>query len=148
MSILRSEVVVALNDVIMACREAAIHHETAADACSVEKLQRALEALSRDRRAAFDELSEKVNDLGDAPNAPAHEKELLDSAVTRVKAALSTDEIIALLDGCESKESRIAEAARVTIRHTDDASLRSRLEELRDDATSRIPALRQEFDES
>lgn len=42
MSVLRSEIVIALNDVVSACREAASQHQTAADACGDEALRRRL----------------------------------------------------------------------------------------------------------
>jgi len=145
MSMLRSEIVIALNDVVVACREAASQHQTAAAACGDEALRAALEELSRDRSAAIDEISQKVQDLGDVPNAPPHEKELFETAVTRVKAALSDDELAALLEDCESKELRVAEAAAAAVRHADDGDLRARLERLGDDAESRIPALRRRF---
>jgi uncharacterized protein (TIGR02284 family) len=142
MSVLRSEIVIALNDVVSACREAASQHQTAADACGDEALRGALAALSRERSAAIDEISQKVQELGDVPNAPPHEKELFESAVTRVKAALSDDELTALLDDCQAKELRVAEAAAAAVAHAGDDALRTRLERLGDDAKTRIPALR------
>lgn len=142
MSVLRSEIVIALNDLVSACREAASQHRTAADACGDEALRAALADLSRERSAAIDDISRKVQELGDVPNAPPHEKELFEAAVTRVKAALSEDELTALLEDCEAKELRVAETATTAAAHAGDKALRARLERLGDDAKSRIAALR------
>jgi len=145
MSILRSESIVALNDVIIACREAATQHWTSAEIADNRELEDALRQLSRDRGAAFEDLAREVVDSGDVPNAPAHEKELLSSAVTHVKAALSEDEVARLLDDSDAKEARVVETVRAALGHVEDASLRARLRDLENDAGSRIGELRQRF---
>lgn len=142
MSILRSDFLVSLNDLIVACREAATQHWTAADVCGDEDLEQAFRRLSRDRNAAYEELAGKVADLGDVPNAPAHEKELLSSVVTRVKAALSEDEVSRLFDDCQEKEARIVELAGAVLEFADNEALQARLKELRADAADRIDVLR------
>lgn len=148
MSILRSDFLVSLNDLIVACREAAIQHWTAADICGDKGLEQEFRRLSQDRNAAFEELASKVTDLGDVPNAPAHEKELLSSVATRVKAALSEDEMSRLFDDCQAKEAQIIESADAVLQFADDESLQARVRELRDDADQRINELRQRYSSS
>ena len=145
MNILRNEVEVTLNDLAIACREAAIHHRTAAEIAGEGELRRALDRLSRSRAREHEEILEILKNLGDTPNAPAHEKEFLDSAVARFKAAISKDERAALLADCQSKEDRIGESARAALRHAEDDALRSRLAKLEENARTSVPALQKKF---
>lgn len=142
MDIIRSSLLVALNDLIIACREAASRHRTAAEAVDNRDLEHELRRLADARTALADDLAEIVKKKGDIPNAPPDERELLETVAARVKAALGTDETARLLDGCQAKEDRVAEAAEAALGENLDAPLRRRLNALRDDAHSRIALLR------
>jgi hypothetical protein len=52
------------------------------------------------------------------------------------------DEAAPLLDDSQAKEARVAEAAEAALAHTEDAGLRSWLEDLRHDASTRVAELR------
>lgn len=130
---------------ITACREAATQHWAASEICDNRELEDALKQMNRDRSAAFEDLAPEVMNDDDVPTEPTHEKELPSTIGTRVKAALSNDEVSRLLDDCGSTEARVVEATRAALRHADDAALQGRLKDLRNDANSRIDALRRRF---
>ena len=88
----------------------------------------------------------RAGGLGDLPNASPREKKHFNSAVTRVKTALREDEKSALLDDCETKEFHVAETVDVALKHTSGAALRLRLKQLANDARTRIPAFRHQFE--
>lgn len=148
MSRLSSEEIAALSNVIVRCREAAIQHRTAANVCGDTALVQALESLSRERLALFRDIAPQVGADFETPATPAHEKELLDSVMGRLKAEIGQDKVVHLLDDCQSKETRVAEAAGAALLHVGDPSIRYRLESLRKDAMSRIALLRNEYHSS
>ena len=111
MSILRDETLVAINDLIVACRESANLLRTGADALNDHPAGRGLRDLADKRTSDADDLAAVVAKMEDVANAPNEEKELLTSAVTRLKAALSADEVVQILRDCKRCENGVAESA-------------------------------------
>lgn len=142
MDLIRDDKLVALNDLIVACREAAAFHATAADLAPESGLARDLAALSETRRSQAEELAAAVVEKDDIPNAPSGEKELLDAALARLKSAVSEDETEPLLDDCQAKEDRVAELASALLGHDLEPGLRDRVAALHGEATSRLAELR------
>ena len=141
MSILRDEVLVALNALIVACREAANVHATAADLLPDGALASALSGIAQDRADAADAFAEAVIAKDDIPNAPSGEKELFEAAAAHVKAAISRDETRHLLLDCKAKEDRVADLATTVLEHEVEPEVERRAEALRADASSRLERL-------
>ncbi len=145
MSLLRSDSLVALNDLLVACREAASCHRTAADTCPDPDIAKDLAALAQDREDMAENLAETLIAMDDIPNAPNEEKELIEATLTRVKSLLGESEILQLLEDCRTKEQRVAEAADVAVAQKLDKSLQRKIASLRDDATSRMADLNRRY---
>jgi uncharacterized protein (TIGR02284 family) len=108
MSLLLSELQTALNDVVVACLEAVDGHEAAAGMLADDHLAGMLHDLARARRAAADELGEVVRALGDLPPAPDADLEVARELATRVKAALSPDQRLTVMQERAAAEARLA----------------------------------------
>lgn len=133
MEILRSDLEVALDNVNIACRQAADVYETAAHTLRDTALADHLSALARERAETAAELSRILLERSDGANRPPEEIELLKKAVTWAKAMLS-EQGIAVLESCRTEEEHVARAASDALTIEMDAPLRRRLEALRDDA--------------
>jgi len=92
MAVLLSELQTALNEVVVACLEAAEGHEAAAGMLADDRLAGVLRELARARREAASELGDVIRQLGDLPPAPDPDLEVARELASRVKAALSPDE--------------------------------------------------------
>lgn len=145
MGLLRDDSLVALNDLLIACREAADCHRTAAKASHDPDLAQELTALARDRDAMAEVLREAIVAQDDIPGAPNQEKELIEAALTRVKSVLSEDETVQLLDDCQAKEERVTETAESALGQNPDSVPRQKLAALRDDAASRMADLKRRY---
>ncbi len=145
MSLLRSEYLVALNDLIVACRDAAACHLRAARLIEDRALADELTALGKDREAIAEQLAAAMLTKDDIPNAPDSEKVLLDAVATRLKSALSRDDTLQLLHDSEVREDAVTEAARALLRRDDEDGLHEKVSALRDDATSRLSRLKQDY---
>lgn len=111
MAILRDENMLALNDLVVASREAANRITAASEAMDDDGLATRLAALAEQRTAAADELAEIIVSQDDIPNVPNSERELLRNVATRVVAALSDDRQRELLVRCRDADDAIVEAA-------------------------------------
>lgn len=107
---LRDDRQTALNDVILACTEAADGHSRAAQLVEAQGLARVLEALAEQRTAAAEELGEHLKTLGDLPKAPDSDLAAIRELVERVSAALSSDERTRLVEERERAEATVEEA--------------------------------------
>ena len=141
MSILRSDEQIALNELIVACREAANGHRTAAELLSQDALAQQLEELAQDRETMADKLAELVLEGDDIPDAPSAEKELLESAVARLKSVISDDEARQALEDCKLKERKVFEAAEALLAIGPEGALRDDVEALKSDASARLDRL-------
>ncbi len=145
MTIVRRDDQVALNELIVACREAANCHASAVDLLPDESLAGGLQALAKDRAAIADDLAEVVLREGDVPDAPSAESALLKTAAARVKSAIAEDETSQLLRDCREKEDRIVEAATTLLGHALEEEIRQRVSSLRTDASSRLARLQDSY---
>jgi Domain of unknown function (DUF2383) len=112
---LRTELQVALNDVIVACQEAADGHETAADVIPDAGLAARLKAFVTERREAAERLGEHLRELGDLPRVPDSDLEALRDLVSRFKSALSPEEWRSLLDDRIQAEQHLVACARAAL---------------------------------
>jgi uncharacterized protein (TIGR02284 family) len=99
---------VALNDVIVVCKDTADHYQDIA--CRIEntRLSALFQALSRQRRRAAEVLEDRVRQLGYLPREPDTDRETLESLVTHFKALLAENKCLTLLETCEQAEREVA----------------------------------------
>jgi hypothetical protein len=108
MGVLLSELQIALNDVVVACLEAADGHEAAAGMLEEEdRLAGRLRDLAQARRQAADELGDAIRRLGDLPPAPDADLEAARELASLVKAALSPDQRQTLMQERAAAEARL-----------------------------------------
>jgi hypothetical protein len=110
MAMLRDDLEVALNDLIIALREAADAYETAAEIVEAGDGAAYFGSARDDHRALARRLESEQRSLGHLPKGPDRERELVREAVSRVKAGLLEGEA-ALLAEREAEEERIAACA-------------------------------------
>ncbi|WP_162913280.1 PA2169 family four-helix-bundle protein [Rhodospirillaceae bacterium SYSU D60014] len=111
---LRDERQIALNDVIVACKDAADGYDDAADASGEPELAALFRTYGRRRREVAAELETHIRDLGDLPRNPDADAETIERLFTQLKAILSADERATLLEERERGEveiGRLVEAA-------------------------------------
>lgn len=104
---LRDERLVALNDVIVACKDAANGYDDAAGLAEDSTLAALFRDFGERRRQAATELDGHVRRLGDLPRGPDADAETVERLVTHMKAAFSTDERATLLQEREDAEAEI-----------------------------------------
>lgn len=100
---------VALNDVIIVCKDTADRYQDIADSIEDAELSDWFQALSRQRRSAADVLEDHVRRLGYLPREPDTDRETLESLVTHFKALFAEDERLTLLETCEQAEREVAD---------------------------------------
>lgn len=116
---LRSELQIALNDVEVACQEAADGHEWAADFVPDPQLADFLRETAGQRRALADALAEQLVGLGDLPREPDSDLETVRDLVARIKAAFSPDERSALLEDRAAAETHLEACTRTALGRDD-----------------------------
>jgi uncharacterized protein (TIGR02284 family) len=99
---------VALNDVIIVCKDSAERYQDIADSIEDAKLSAWFQALARQRQDAAEVLEDHVRQLGYLPREPDTDRETLDSLVTHFKALFAEDERLTVLDTCEQAEREVA----------------------------------------
>ncbi|MGH6942590.1 MAG: DUF2383 domain-containing protein [Geminicoccaceae bacterium] len=108
---LRSELQIALNDLEVACQQAADGHESAAGTVVDEELAATLRAFAAQHREAGEILGDRLRDLGDLPSTPDTDLETIKDILSRVKAALSPDERQSLLEDRVAAEAKLEHCA-------------------------------------
>lgn len=141
MDILRNDYLVALNDLVLACRNAANSHSNCAMIAGDTTLGKALSSLCQERTRVSDELAEVVIAENDVPMAPSGEKDVIEKAVLQAKAVLGDSPTEDALKECRAREEEIVAAARKLLEFELDGSLRARVKALSLDATERLTEL-------
>jgi hypothetical protein len=141
MKLLKDERVVALNDAITLCLDAARLYAALAEASQDRALARRLQAVAERRKAAAARLSLEVRRLGELPAAPPQEERvLLESAVARLKAELAPERDRQLREELHRKEVAVRQAAERLPSLDIDPEARAAAEELvRDSAAELSP---------
>ena len=104
---LRDEGQIALNEVIVACKEAADAYDDARDAVEEPELATLFRDYGRRRREFARELEAHIRALGDRPRDPDADSETIERLFTQLKAVLSADERSTLLEERERGEMEI-----------------------------------------
>lgn len=105
---LRDDREVALDELITLCGEAADRYADAKTQLSDAELQALFEEFSGQRRAMAETLSDHLRGLGALPRAPDPDAETAHLLIGRIKAALSSDERLTLIEECEHTDGIIA----------------------------------------
>lgn len=143
--ILRDDRQAALNQLAMACQNAADHYRDVAELLDDPGLERLFQELAGERQQAADALAGQLRRLGDLPQAPDGDWEAVDGLLTRVKTLLAEDRRRALLEEQERREAELAERVEAALDLELPAAARAALEALRRQVTatrSRLAAAR------
>ena len=140
MRILKEERVVALNDAIGLCLDAANLYETAADQTERGGLADELRTLAARRRRDAQALSEEVRRLDELPSdAPQEERQLLEQAAQQLRASLAEATDTQIRRDCRLKEEQIEAAAEAVLRHDLSDRARDAATALARDAATSLP---------
>lgn len=136
--ILRGDIEIAINDLAVACREAAAAYQAAAEQDGDPAITHQLRnlALTRDRSSAS--LADYLVEHFDGPNWPAEERELIAQAALRLKSALGADEPASLLADCRAAEVRVRDAASAALDQPLSDAVHGDIAALAEDAGARI----------
>ena len=99
---------VALNEVIVICKDTADRYQVIADSIEDAELSAWFQDLSRQRLGAAKLIEDHVRQLGYLPREPDTDRETLKSLVIHLKALLAEDERLTLLETCEQAERDVA----------------------------------------
>ncbi len=130
MSILRDERLVALFDLVEACRSSASHAALAAEIMTGDPRAGDLQALADRRNNDADFFAERMIAEGDIPGGPPEERSLVGTALAQLRATLDDKGEEALLDDCRAQEEALrqqAEAARQAPLRDDEKAAAARL---------------------
>jgi uncharacterized protein (TIGR02284 family) len=100
---------IALNDIIVNCKDAADHYDDAA--CMLEEhhaTAELLRELARSRRKIASDLEDHIRALGGLPRDADGDRETISRLLARLKATLSEDKRVALLTEREHVEGELA----------------------------------------
>lgn len=127
--LLRSDAEVALDEAVECCKAAADHYRSAAEVAPPD-LMELFEELGRQRLEWWRRLEDEVRRMGNLPSAPDADREAVEQLVTRVKAALSRDEHLALTERAMKVEEEISVRAGAAFREDLPPSARELLGEI------------------
>jgi len=111
-SILRDERLLALHDLVAACRASSSHCSHAAGLLPGDRRAQALEELAARRHEAAEFFAEHMVEADDIPEGQPEELNLLESALAGARAAFANDGGAALIETCRAQEKKVEEAAR------------------------------------
>lgn len=143
MSILRDERLVALHDLVAACRESAGSCAAAADALGEDPRAEELRTLAEARNRTADFFGERMIEEEDIPPGPPEERTLLESAVALGKAAVTEEGDEALLEDCRKHEETVLRQAQAGLEAPLRADEKDAAGELAADARRRLEGLLQ-----
>jgi hypothetical protein len=135
LSILRDDRLVALHDLVEACRNASRHHLLAAELMVDDPRAGELRALAEQRGREADFFGERMIAEDDIPGGPPEERSLLESALARAKGALTDAAWDSLVEDCRSQEEALVtqaeEAAKAPLRNDEKQAARALAEDAR-----------------
>lgn len=106
---LMSDREVALDEVIVACKDAAHRYRSIAGSVHGAELAALFQDLAEQRQTVAEKLGAYLRELGYLPREPDADKETVQELFSKAKAVLAEDERIVLVEDCEHIEAQIAE---------------------------------------
>jgi hypothetical protein len=129
-SILRDARLLALRDLVAACRASSSYCAHVAGLLSDDPRGQALEDLAARRHEVADFFAERMIEADDIPEGQPEELSLLESALAGARAALANDGGAALIEACRAQEEKVEAAARAAVEADLEAAERSAAEAL------------------
>jgi hypothetical protein len=140
-NILRDDRLVALHDLVEACRNASRHHLLAAETLAGDPRAAELHALAEQRSREADYFGERMIAEDDIPAGPPAERSLLESALARAKGALTDSAVESQLEECRAQEetllAKAGEAGKAPLRDDENKAVA----DLAEDARRRLETL-------
>lgn len=127
---LLSDLEVALNELLVACRESVDHFRDASRIIAAEKMVQDLKEIADAREYFIPTLENKIRDLGDLPAVPDPDKEDSEMLIHHIGAAVSDDYTCTLLQQRIDAEKNILELIKRAKNNDDDNACKKLLEEL------------------
>lgn len=115
---LMSDGEIALDEVIVACKEAAHGYQQAADAIDDAKLSGLLLDCLQQRQTYAKELESHLRELGHLPREPDADRETVHDLFNRAKVLLADDDRLKFLEEREQAEVHLAELVDKALRES------------------------------
>lgn len=131
---LRNERQIALNEIVVACKEAADIYEACAERVHEPDFASMLRETATERRAALPDLESWLKSIGDLPREPDEDAETAREFLTSIKSALASDERQPVVEDCEEAEQSLEQAIAVALRLDFDKPLRRILKRIYEQA--------------
>jgi len=88
---LLSDTEVALNELLVACRESVDHYQDAIKLVEQHEIATTFQSVANQRKLFCNRLEEAIRELGDLPSVPDPDKEVGEMIIHHLGAALSVD---------------------------------------------------------
>lgn len=114
---LLSDCEVALNELLVACRESVDHYQDAAELVEHATIAQQFRSIANQRKLFIDRLETEIRTLGDLPSVPDPDKETGEMIIHHLGAALTDDyasELLAQRITAEQKIKELIISARTT----------------------------------
>jgi len=109
---LLSDTEVALNEILVACRESVDHYEDAIKLVENPSITERFQKIATQRKMFFKRLSAAIRELGDLPSVPDPDKETGEMILHHLGAALTPDYTSELLAQRIEREQQLLELIR------------------------------------
>lgn len=130
---LMSDREVALDEVIVACKDAAHQYHHGAGSVHDAELSALFRDLAKQRQTKAQALGMHLRELGYLPREPDADKETVQELFSKAKAVLAEDERIALVDEYEQTEAHIAELTATALKQPLPEQVLAALRELQEE---------------
>lgn len=138
---LRDERIIALDDVVVALKDAADAYEDASGIVAGSDLEELFIELSGRRQKIAATLADHIRALGDLPSEPDADREALGNVVRHVKSMLSDDEWRGLIAEREEDERELSRRVEAALRETLPEPVLETLRECRSEVSSALDRL-------
>lgn len=108
--ILKNPVEIALNDLGVALRKAADQYQSSAEIAAIPEIDSLFRDLAAERQRMAEALDDHIRQIG-LPRMPHPEREGLEKLATKLKTAISGDQVSALINDQKALEREIASAS-------------------------------------
>ena len=133
---------IAINEVIVKCRELADYYREAGGVLDDTGLSDLFRELSRQHETAAEDLERRIREKGEISKAPDADREAVEFLLSRLKATLSEDERSTLLEERELLETELSECTAEALEQDLSRKTRTLLERIRSGAVSAKERLR------
>lgn len=115
---LMSDGEIALDEVIVACKETAHGYQQAVDSIEDDQLSSLLQAILEQRQTYVMELENHLRELGYLPREPDADRETVHELFNRAKVLLADDDRLKLLEERDQQEAHLADLVNNALRES------------------------------